>query len=409
MSVISIAPAPGLVRDADPRSGQKTQFALFTNDWLQLQGYIGAAVQLPITDGDFASKYGSFSGESLIKDCIGAMRDVQQASTEFGDPRALRTALLKNPNLLASKEPPQEIYTHTVWLGQRVHTTAATIVSGYESVLDGLTGLPPTEQVANLKAYLFDQTLGPIALAGTMNAEIGVLIKKLGAFEQKMNTYNQKMQAFTREGSKLVALVDTTIGELGQKIKDLERSRDEAWQAWKNFTIAAVASAVGCVLIGALLAPLTGGVSLLVGAAAGIAAGVGLGVKAAENRAKYNEYCKLVVGAQGDLVQKQRLRGDLSGFNMAMQQAGPAMAGFLKSLQTMQGVWVQMGSDMKAINESVTPANVGDLAFLVKAKSKMAVDAWKAVDDSAKQFTTNSLVDYSNIAFGEKMPEKLAA
>ncbi len=409
MPDLSIAPPAALTKPANPQSGQKTQFALFSDDWLQLQGYVGAAVKLPITEGDFATKYGTFSGETVIKDCIGAMRNVQAASTEFGDPKALRAALIKDPNLLAGKEPPKEVYAHTVWMGQRVHTTAQTIVSGYQSVLEGLTGLPSKEQVDNLKAYLFDPTMGPIPLAGTMNTEIGFLIQKLGVFEQKMNGYNEQLQAFTREGSNMLSLVDKTIGELGPKIAELQRTRDDAWEAWKNFTIAAITCSVGCALIGAVLAPFTGGVSLLIGGAAAIATATGLSIKAVENRAKYNEYCKLVQDAEADLRKKQLLRGDLSGLNSSMKLVGPAMSGFLKSLQSVQGAWVQMGSDMKSINDSLTPSNVGSLAFLVKAKSQMAVNAWQAVDDSAKQFTVESLVDYTSIDFGDKMPDQKAA
>lgn len=406
---ISIAPPAGLTTPANPASGQQTQFTLFSDSWLQLQGYIAAAVNLPIGQGNFVDKYGSFDGQKVITDCIGAMQNVQACSAEFGDPKALRAALIANPQLLATDTPPNEIYSHTVWMGQRVHTTAATLVSGYEFVLQENTGLPSAQQVANLKEYLFDQEAGPIALATQMSNDIGVLIKKLGVFEAKMNQYNQQMQAFTSQGSLMLQTVDQQIGALGQKIAQLQRSRDEAWEAWKNFTIAAVTTSVGCALIGGLLAPFTGGVSLLVGGVAGLAAGIGLGVKAAACRAEYNEYCKLVESTEADQKKKQRLRGDLSGFNSAMNQAGPAMAGFLKNLQTIQGAWVQMGTDMQGIGNSVTPSNIGNSAFMVKLKSQVAVNAWKSVDDSAKQFTVGSLVDYQSIAFGDPMPEQKAA
>jgi hypothetical protein len=87
-----------------------------------------------------------------------------------------------------------------------------------------------------------------------------------------------------------------------------------------------------------------------------------------------------------------------------MQRVGPAMNRFLTSLQKVQGVWVSMNNDMLAINNSLTPDNVGSLPFLVKAKAKLAIDSWKAVDESAKQFTVESLVDYQSLAFGDKMP-----
>jgi hypothetical protein len=335
------------------------------------------------------------------------MRNVKEASTEFGDPKSLRAALIKNPDLLAGDKPPEEIYTHTVWLGQRVNETAGRLVSGYGSVLEGLTGLPPKEQVENLKAYLFDQTLGPIPLSKQMSDEVGALIIKLGKFEQKMNEYNEKLRTFTSSSSSMIQMVDQAIGAASQKIKELEKSRDAAYKAWKDFTIAAVVSSVSCALIGAFLAPFTGGISLLVGGAAAIATGVGLGVKAAENRAKYNEFCKMLKSEEENKKKKIRLRNDLGDFNTQMQRVGPAMAAFLKNLQTVQGVWVQMNNDMLGINNSITEDNVGSLPFLVKAKANLAIDSWKEVGDSAKQFTGGSLIDYTSIAFGDEMPENI--
>jgi hypothetical protein len=407
MSEPSIAPAPGLTKPANPDSGQKSQFALFSDSWLEIQGYVGAALTLPISVGNFEEKYGSVGSSTLITDCIAAMKGVREASKEFGDPKGLRAALMKNPNLLASKEPPQEIYTHTVWLGQRVHQTAGSIVSGYESVLEALSGLPPKEQVENLKAYLFDPTMGPIPLSKQMSEQVGTLITKLLKFEQKMNEYNAKMQAFTGGASAMIAMVDRTIGGLAQKIKDLEKSRDDAFKAWKDFTIAAVSASVGCALIGALLAPFTGGVSLLVGGAAAIATGVGLGIKAAQNRGAYNEYCRQLAEQEEEKKKKQRLRSDLGDFNTSMQRVGPAMSSFVKSLQTVAGIWALMNTDMLAINDSITESNVGSLPFLVKTKAKAATDAWKDVDASAKQFTAESLIDYTSIAFGDAMPESM--
>jgi hypothetical protein len=407
MPDLTIVPPTGLVKDANPESGKTSQFALFSDSWLELQGYVGSTLELPLTTGDFEAKYGSLGSSQTIKDCINAMRGVRESSTAFGNPKTLRASLIKNPNLLATATPPTEIYTHTVWMGQRVHETAGKIISGYDSVYSELKNLPPKDQVDSIKDYLFDQTLGPIPLAKQMSDEVGVLIKKIGAFEQKMNEYNEKMQSFTKQSSAMITEVDQTIGGLSQKIKDLEKSRDEAYKAWKDFTIAAVTTSVGCALIGALLIPFTGGVSLLVGGAVGLAAGVGLGVKAAQNRAKYNEYCKQLENENVEIQKKQRLRSDLGDFNTQMNRVGPAMSAFLKNLQTMQGVWTQMNTDMLAINNNITEANVGTIPFLVKSKATYAINSWKAIDASAKQFTVESMVDYTSIAFGSKMPEMM--
>jgi Apolipoprotein L len=408
-ATLSIVPAPGITTTTKTTSGEVTKFALFTDSWLELQGYVGAALELPLTTGDFEAKYGSLGSSNTIKDCINAMKSVREASTEFGNPKTLRAALTANPNLLATAQPPTEIYTHTVWLGQRVHETAAKIVSGYSNVYKELKGLPADEQVENIKAYLFSKTSGPVPLSKKMSDEVGVLITKIGKFEQKMNEYNEKFQAFTKQSSGLILEVSGIIGGLEQKIRDLEKSRDEAYKAWKDFTIAAVTTSVGCALIGVLLAPFTGGVSLLVGGAAAIATGVGLGVKAAQNRAQYNEYCNQIATQNVELQKKQRLRSDLGDFNTQMDRVGPAMSKFKENLQKMQGTWVQMNNDMLAIGRDLTEDNVEDTPFLIKTQAQAAIDSWKAIDESAKQFTVESLVDYTSVAFGDKMPENKAA
>ena len=95
MTDLNIGPAPGLINSADPKSGQKSTFSLFSDSWLQLQAYTGSAMELPITSGDFETKYGSFGGATVITECIDAMKNVRQAATEFGDPRSLRAQLTK--------------------------------------------------------------------------------------------------------------------------------------------------------------------------------------------------------------------------------------------------------------------------------------------------------------------------
>lgn len=402
----SIEPPAGMVRAADPASGQQTQFALFSDSWIELQAFVGAAVDMPVSQGHFEDKYGPADGSKTVLGCIDAMRQVQMASSEFGNPQMLRQALIENPGMLASSQAPDEIYTHTVWLGERVRETSMKLASGYQSVLDELPGLPAADQAAMLKAYLFDRAMGPLPLAEKMSMEVGMLIKKLGKFEQKMNEYNERMRMFTSTSSAMMADVSRQVGMMEGQIMALERTRDEAYKAWRDFTIAAVTTSIGCALIGGLLAPFTGGLSLLAGGAAAIALGVGLGVKAAENRNKYNACCDVIQREQEGMRKKIRLRSDLGDFNAQMMRVGPAMGKFMASLQGVEGVWVQMNTDMLMLANNITESNVGNMAFLVKAKANLAIDAWKSIGASAQQFTVQSLVDYESIAFGHHMPQQ---
>jgi hypothetical protein len=142
---------------------------------------------------------------------------------------------------------------------------------------------------------------------------------------------------------------------------------------------------------------------------AAIATATGLGIKAAQCRAEYNAYCDQIVTQRDDLQKKQRLRSDLGDFDKQIQIVAPALQRFLTKLQGVQGAWAEMNTQMLRIDANLNPGNVGNLAFLVKSKAKWAIDQWKEVDQSAKQFTVQSLIDYQGLAFGQKMPEKVAA
>ncbi len=405
----TIAPAPGLVVPATPGSGSKSQFILFNDSWIQLQGYVAAALELPVSQAQFEAKYGSVGSSTTFPASIAAMKAVNGAAAQFGNPGTLRAALVNDPNLLATDRPPDEIYTHAIWLGQRVHLAAGRIASGYESVLNTLPGLPSSQQVEHLRAYLFDETLGPVLLSERMARETRSLADKLRAFEQKMNEYNEKLRAYTKASSTMVTEVDSIVGSLTQRIKELQVLRDEAYIAWQTFTIASISTFLACGLIGAVLFPATGGISLLVGMAAGFAAGVGLGMKSERCLAEYNAYCAEIATSTVEVRKKQRLRSDLGDFDLQADRIAPAMAKFRTNLESIEGAWVRMRADMLAINQSANEGNIGAMPFLVKAKATEAIDAWKDVDQSAKQFTADSLIDYTSIGFGEKMPANLPA
>jgi hypothetical protein len=401
--------APGLVVPAAPGSGSKSQFILFNDSWIQLQGYVAAALELPVDKAGFEAKYGSVGTSTTFPAAITAMKAVNGAAAQFGNPGTLRAALLQDPNLLATERPPDEIYTHAIWLGQRVHLAAGRIASGYESVLNTLPGLPSAEQLEHLRAYLFDETMGPVPVSERMARETRALAEKLRAFEQKMNEYNEKLREYTKATSKMVTEVDSIVGSLTQRIKELQVLRDEAYVAWQTFVVASVSTFLACGLIGAVLFPVTGGVSLLVGMVAGFAAGVGLGIKSERALAEYNAYCAEITSSTVELRKKQRLRSDLGDFDLQTGRIAPALTKFRTNLESIEGAWTRMRADMLAINQSANEGNIASMPFLVKAKATEAIDAWKDVDQSARRFTADSLIDYASISFGEKMPVNLPA
>lgn len=391
--------------ETDPGTPPKSRFALFTDSWISLQSSTAVALKLPISQGDFEKKYGSFGSSKVITQSIDAMRDVQATAKEFGDPTSLRSQLIKNPNMLAVDTPPDEIYTHTVWLGQRVSNNATTLISGMTAVKSAFNSMPPASKVENIKKYLFSQSMGPIPIAQKMSEEVQDLIKKLLKFEEKMAAYADVLNHYTNNSGALTKEVEDKLGDISKKITRLKDARDEAYDSWLKFTIAAASTAFACVAIGALLAPATGGVSLKVGVAAGAVAGGIMGAKAAGFRAEYSAYCNQLTTAEGDQRQKMRLQSDLIGFNTEMKRVGPAMAGFMSSLQQVGGVWTKMNNDLQYMVNNVTEKNIDELPFLVEGEVNKAIESWRKVDAAASQFTVSSLTNFKHIEMGDELPD----
>ncbi len=102
---VTLVPPAGLVVANPQRDKAPPLFYLFTEDWLILQAFVVQALQLPITTGDFESKYGKFSDEQDIKSCVAAMSAVKALITTFGDPRELIKALAADPTILQGDTP----------------------------------------------------------------------------------------------------------------------------------------------------------------------------------------------------------------------------------------------------------------------------------------------------------------
>ena len=111
----SLVPSPGLVVQNPAGGAAPTLFCLFSQDWITLQTFIAQAMQLPINQGDFGAKYGTFVDMQAVQDCVAAMKSVQDLSNSFGDPTALVKKLAANPAILQTDTAPDQLYVHIVW------------------------------------------------------------------------------------------------------------------------------------------------------------------------------------------------------------------------------------------------------------------------------------------------------
>lgn len=389
-----------IVNGASP-TGQPTppsRFILFGSQWLKLQNYVTQALQLPINLGDFKEKYGDFSSSDIqakIEGCINACKTVNGLAGTFGDPTVLKTQIQRNPAYLQSATPPAEIYAHVVWLANQIQNSASTFQMTFQSlsaVLAPSAGTPE-QRADNLKMILTGEG-GLASTADDMRAKTNALMTKLLDFDSKISAANQEIQVYSGSSSSLLADVNQIIGKLTSDIEKTQSAADAAYKKWRDYTIAAVTTSVGLMILSAgLLWPVAVGL------------GVGLGVAAAMAKEQYNSLMDQVHALDADKQKKTRLVTDLTGFNSSIATIAPALGEFKSSLETIEGVWTDVGMNLAYIVNNYGVSQLSDLSWVMQTMKILdAQKKWGDIAATTQQFAQNSLVSYDfSTSYGTKI------
>jgi len=392
-------PTPaGVVIDPTVKSVPPNRFIIFGTQWLKLQTFIAQALDLPINQGEWDAKYGAFSEKTAVQNCLIAFKDIQDLSSTFGSPVTLKKAISNDADYLQTLAPPKEIYGHIVWLANQIENQAGTFANTFPLLqqLLGPTAGTPVQRAANLKEVLVGQG-GLVSTAADMKQKTNDLIKKLLAFETDFNAANGKVQDYASSQSAIFKAVNDLIGKLKDDIKDTQKAADDAYAEWRAYTIAAVTVSIGLTIIGCCLAMPWAGVLAGAGAAAG------LGVAATRAKNSYNDLCDKVKGFEADLRKKGQLNSDLTGLNAAVGDIAPAMTEFKSSLETIEGVWNDIGMNLNYIATNYTVSQLSDLTWVVQTMRILdAQTKWQDIARTAGEFGRNSLVSYKFKKFGEK-------
>lgn len=393
----TLEPPAGLVVD-NPQPGSPPLFALFTTDWLSMQTFVVQALQLPFTQGDFESKYGNnFKDEQEALACIAAMKKVRDLSVVFGDPTTLMADLAANPAILQTPTAPTEVYTHIVWFATRLYQSANTYqqtLAQFEQLLDPAS----CGSKAQCGALLTQVLTGPGGLQSTAVTMVGLcndLVAAMAGFAGQLTPATNEFQSYTSETSKFYTDVCALITQDDTDVQTAKDAAHAAYEAWKDYTIAAVSSSVGLLIV-------TGGMAW---PASVVLAGV-LGDKAKKARDAYNDACDQVAKYEAVEVKNIQLKVDLQGFNTQMTPVNTAAANFVKTLQQVTGVWTTTASNLDFIVTHFTPEQLGDLGWVMQAMAlDRATKDWKAIATVAQAYTANSLVSYNIGTFGQKVPD----
>lgn len=393
----TLVPPSGLIT-ANPQPNGQPLFCLFTNDWLQLQGFIVQTLTLPITTGDFEAKYGTFIDEQAVKGCVGAMKSIQNLSITFGDPMSLMAELAKNPAVLQSATAPVPIYTHIVWFANQLYQTANSYnqtLAEFMTLLNPANCGSPAQCGAALKEILTG-TGGLQSMATTMVTLANDLVKAMAGFSQQLAPSITTMNTYTANDSTFYADVTAAITTDISDVATFQSAADAAHKLWEDLTISAVTTSVGTlVLSGGLAWPLS---ATLAGA---------LGAEAKKARDAYDAACAQVASAKADEQKKIQLKLDLNGFNRSMTPTNQAAIDFQKTLQQVVGIWTNISGNIAYIADNFTLEQLGTLSWVMQALDlAKATQDWQAIAAASQAYTSQSLVTYQIHPFGTPLPQQ---
>jgi len=358
-----------------------------------MQTFIVQALQLPIAIGDFKTKYGDFADESDVEGCVAAMKAVQNLSVDFGDPTALIKQLATDPTILQGATAPTQLYLHIVWFATQLYNTATTFNQTLGQFMTLLNSTPPDQRQA-LVTEILTGNGGLQSSAVTMGQLANDLNQALAQFNLKLTPATDTMSTYSGNATKFYAEVTKDItADIGD-VQTFQAEADAAYKLWRDLTISAVTVSVGITVLSMGMAwPL-----------AAVAAGV-LGSQAAKARAAYDKAVDQVHATEADEQKKILLQGDLNAFNKQMTPVNTAAQNFADTLAKVEGVWVQIASDLAFIVKNFTPDQFANLPVWKEAmKLDDATQDWQTIAAAASNYTENSLVAYHIINFGDALP-----
>jgi hypothetical protein len=240
----------------------------------------------------------------------------------------------------------------------------------------------------------------------------GELAKELQSLESELEVSQKAMTNYTEGSSKTRVWLDREIGGLEEKIAQLEKKQEDAYQKWLALTISSVTVAAGLAIAGILLSVIlaapTAGASLAVGSAisvgAATAAGTALGVAAGLARTDYDNIIKDLEDKGEFLKKRTAYRSDLGALDSLMKFSLPASGGLIKEVRGFRDGWNSTVEEIRFRIGELSVDNLQSGPWLKQDEMTKAASNWTKLDTLLKSFTVGSFVDYNVIKFGDPLP-----
>ena len=401
-----------LIAAGNSQTAQK-KFILSSKEWLDLQNQVQALLALPSNFGEYEQRYGDASSGLQMKECFDAMHVLQNVASKYGNPKSLRANILQNPNFLANAQRPRnDAYSATMWTLQRAHQNAFSLASQLRSIPRSAEGLSDSEVVEGIKSLFLDADQIVDKMRHTVD-QLEVLVRELETLDRELENAQEAMKIYTQRSSNTRKSLYQQIGNLKNKIEQLEQARDDAYEKWLALTISAsvVPAVIGILGIGimVILSVPTGGTSFAVGSAltGGLsgAAGTALGVAADNARTSYDNLVRELSTNQEFLRKRSAYRHDLGALDELMKFTLPSVNGIIGQIQVLKQAWTSSIEDIQYKVNDLSIDNLCSDPWRNPQKMAESADNWLNVDNALIAFMNNSFVDSELITFGSSLPQ----
>ena len=269
-----------------------------------------------------------------------ALKKLRAKTRSFGSPKELRRMLTENPNLLADVRPPSMLYAAIVWLVQHLHQSVLSNVSFLQSLQEGKSG-------NDVKTGL--QKLG--TNAANARGPIGDLSVSLSTFKREIIVANNALSEAFKADTDLLHRLQEQAGALSVKIEGVQKKIND------------------------------------------------LGFFTSKQRRKELEQqlSTLKQELNNTVTQSEKHRAAIREIESILEDGNWLKSGLddlMSFLDNLRKAWTDFGSGLTQLAADASDTQLGDLAFVKKLLGlDDAIKQWKAIDQAAKQFTVESLVD----------------
>lgn len=271
-----------------------------------------------------------------------ALTKLRDLAVAFGSPKALRQLLVKNPNVLADSTPPSMLYASIVWLVQKLPQSAASTVSFLQSLLEVRSGV-------DVKAGL--QELG--TTAGKAMRPISDLSVLLSDFKNKIIASNNDLSKACKADADLLHRKQEEVGSLHVRLESVQKQIDE----------------------------------------------LGFFSSKKKRTELEDELDTLKQEEKDTVAQAEKLRAAVGELESILEDGAwlkSSLDDLLGFLDKLRKVWKTFGSSLTQMAVDASDDQLRDIDFVKKALGlDESIKQWHGIDQAAKQFTVEALVDIS--------------